>query len=63
MNYAFAKLEVTWLYNWMLSRENLILLHANNKGADQPAHMRRLISAFFIRSLENEKFQYSTSTL
>ena len=25
---------------------------ANNTGADQPAHPRRLISAFFIRFLE-----------
>ena len=25
---------------------------ANNKGADQPAHTRRLISAFVIRLLE-----------
>ena len=26
---------------------------ANNKGADQPAHPRRLISAFIIRLLES----------
>ena len=26
---------------------------ANNKGADQPAHMRRLISTFVIRLLES----------
>ena len=26
---------------------------ANNKGADQPAHPRRLISAFVIRCLES----------
>ena len=34
------------------TRENLILLHANNKGADQPAHPRSLVSAFVIRDLE-----------
>ena len=27
--------------------------HANNKGADQPAHPRSLISAFVVRSLDN----------
>ena len=26
--------------------------HANNKGADQPAHPRSLISAFVVRCLE-----------
>ena len=26
---------------------------ANNKGADQPAHMHRLISAFVIRLVES----------
>ena len=26
---------------------------ANNKGADQPAHKRRLISAFVVRFLES----------
>ena len=31
--------------------ENLSLLHANNKGADQPAHQRSLISTFVIESL------------
>ena len=28
------------------------LLHSNNKGADQPAHLRSLISAFIIHSVE-----------
>ena len=36
-----------------LSRETLILLHANNKGVDQPAHSRTLIRAFVIRSLKS----------
>ena len=27
--------------------------YANNKGADQPAHPRSLISAFVVRSLDN----------
>ena len=29
--------------NWALKQENLLLLHANNKGADQPEHKRSLI--------------------
>ena len=32
---------------------NLLMLHANNKGADQPAHPRSLISAFGIRCLDS----------
>ena len=31
---------------WALSRETLNLVHAHNKGSDQPAHPRSLISAF-----------------
>ena len=27
--------------------------YANNKGADQPAHPRSLISAFFVRCLDS----------
>ena len=29
------------------------LPHANNKGADQPAHLRSLISAFVVRCLDS----------
>ena len=36
-----------------LVQENLTLLHSNNKGADQPAHLRSLISHFVICSLES----------
>ena len=28
-----------------------LMLYANNKGADQPAHLRSLISAFVVRCL------------
>ena len=31
----------------------LIILYANNKGADQPAHVRSLVRAFVIRFPEN----------
>ena len=34
--------------NWATSWENLFMPYANNKGADQPAHMRSLISAFVV---------------
>ena len=30
-----------------------LMSYANNKGADQPAHPRSLISAFVVRCLDN----------
>ena len=30
-----------------------LMPYANNKGADQPAHLRSLISAFVVRSLDS----------
>ena len=30
-----------------------LMSYANNKGADQPAHPRRLISAFVVRCLDS----------
>ena len=41
---------------WASTREASTLLLANNKGADQPAYVRSLISAFvisYLKSLEN----------
>ena len=38
---------------WAPSWENLFLPYANNKGADQPAHSRSLISAFVVRCLDS----------
>ena len=35
------------------TEQNLTLLDANNKGADQPAHLHRLISTFVIQLLES----------
>ena len=43
----------TYHIAWVSSRENLIVLHANHKGTDQPAQSRSLISAFFVLSLES----------
>ena len=43
------KLYVVWKGIILaLLLENQTLLHANNKGADQPAHQRSLISMFVI---------------
>ena len=36
-----------------LTQENLFSGFANNKGADQPAHLRSLISTFVIHLLES----------
>ena len=38
---------------WATSWENLFLPHANNKGADQPAHSCSLISTFVFRCLDS----------
>ena len=34
-----------------MSQENLFMPYANNNGADQPAHLRSLISTFVVRCL------------
>ena len=41
-------LEGIWATSW----ENLFMQYANNKGADQPAHPRSLISAFIVHCLD-----------
>ena len=41
-------------------RESQTSLHANNKGVDQPAHPRSLVSAFVFRSLESTTAQLET---
>ena len=38
---------------WATSWENLFMANANNKGADQPVHSRRLINNFVVRCLDN----------
>ena len=59
-NIANAKYDITYTYTNVPGRlfgphnENLTLLHANNKGADQPAHWRRLISIFVFRYIWKE---------
>ena len=41
--------ENTWATPW----KNLFMPYANNKGADQPAHSRSLISAFIVHCLDS----------
>ena len=42
-------------------RENLILLHANFEGVDQPAYPYSLISTFVIHFLESITDKFATS--
>ena len=49
------------LIYWASMQENLSSGFVNNKGADQPAHLRRLISTFLIRSLESNISKLATS--
>ena len=36
-----------------ITRKPVYAIHANNKGADQPAHPHSLISAFIVRCLDS----------
>ena len=57
----FSKNKCTFVFHphdkmksiWASTRENLSSGFANNTGADQPAHPRRLIRAFLICFLES----------
>ena len=53
--WAFLKRATSW--------ENLLMPYANNKGADQPAHPRSLISAFVVRCLDSLIFPVSISEI
>ena len=51
---CLAKEILMSTYNiWVTSWENLFMPYANNKGADQPAWMRSLISAFVFHCLDS----------
>ena len=43
---------------WAFTQENLTLMHTNNKGADQLAHPRSLVSAFVIPYLKGMAIKY-----
>ena len=45
--------EFVFKMKWVMSRENMTLLNANNIGADQPAHHCSLDSDLFIHLLES----------
>ena len=47
--FIVEKLLLIWATSW----ENLFMPYANNKGADQLAHPRSLISAFVVRCLDS----------
>ena len=57
------KLTLDMLDIWALTQENLFSGFGNNKGADQPAHPRRLISAFVIHLLESIIFKLASSEI
>ena len=39
--------------NWAMLWQNLLLPYVNNKGANQPVHLRSLMSAFIVRCLDS----------
>ena len=49
--FSFICLSICFIL-WATPWENLFVPYANNKGADQPAHPRSLISAFVVRCLD-----------
>ena len=46
---SLIRIYITWATSW----ENLFEPYANNKGADQPAHSRSLISTFVVHYLDS----------
>ena len=50
--FAFRDLHL-FKHTWTMSWETLFMPYASNKGADQPAHARSLISAFVVCCLDN----------
>ena len=48
---------------WTSTQENLSSGFANNKGADQPGHPYRLISAFVSHFLESIIYKLATSEI
>ena len=48
-NQRSRNFQIIWATSW----ENLFMPYANDKGADQPAHPRSLISVFVVRWLDS----------
>ena len=57
-NYAITELPLLFAYG-----KNRFSPYANNKGADQPAHPRSLISTFVVPYLDNIKSIFAKSTI
>ena len=53
MDILLHYVTVNPIHTWATSWENLFLPYANNKGTNQPAHSRSLISAFVVRCLDS----------
>ena len=47
------KLQLNRITNEPRHEKMCLMSYANNKGADQPAHPRSLISAFVVRCLDS----------
>ena len=70
-NGSKTALRTTVFFLWCQNRRQCepghkkmcLLSYANNKGADQPAHPRRVISAFIIRCLDSIISLDSTSEI
>ena len=54
---------VNEIINGPRREETCLWVFANNTDADQPAHTRRLISAFAIRVLESTISKHATSEI
>ena len=50
---AFGSGELIILINGPGHMKTCLIPYANNKGADQPAHPRNLISTFVVRCLDS----------
>ena len=63
VNMHFDSLCCDSILQWNLATawENLFMSYASNKGADQPAHPRSLISNFVVRCLDSIISLVSTS--
>ena len=63
MDFHLFYFHAEQFYIWTTSGENLFLPYANNKGADQPAHMRSLDSAFVIGCLGSSFYMQNLKPL
>ena len=51
---TYMYVHMRQIYTYEPDHEKMcLMLYVNNKGADQPAHPRSLISAFVVRCLDS----------